>query len=72
VGKYSFLALEGKNGTSSLHREMEMPSKKVAWGEEKFPIKYMQENEREGKRSSYQEVSKVTEVSKESKGLLKI
>jgi hypothetical protein len=38
VEKYDFLALEGTKGTSSLHREMERPSKQVAWGEEKFSI----------------------------------
>jgi hypothetical protein len=27
-----------KNGTSSLHRNIERPSKQVAWGEEKFAI----------------------------------
>jgi hypothetical protein len=27
-----------KKGTSSLHREMERPSKQVAWSEEKFVV----------------------------------
>jgi hypothetical protein len=27
-----------QKGTSSLHREMESPSKKVAWGETKFVV----------------------------------
>jgi hypothetical protein len=36
VEKCDFLALEGEKGTSSLHREMERPSKKVAWGEGKI------------------------------------
>jgi hypothetical protein len=27
-----------KKGTSSQHREMERPSKKVAWGEEKIDV----------------------------------
>jgi hypothetical protein len=27
-----------QKGTSSLHREMERPSKQVAWGEEKFVV----------------------------------
>ena len=36
--KYDFWLWKVKNGTSSLHREMERPSKKVAWGEEKFVV----------------------------------
>jgi hypothetical protein len=27
-----------QKGTSSLHKEMERPSKEVAWGEEKFVV----------------------------------
>jgi hypothetical protein len=39
VEKYDFLALRSEQkGTSSPHREMERPSKQVAWGEEKLDI----------------------------------
>jgi hypothetical protein len=38
VGKYSFWISKVQNGTSSLHREMEMKSKKIALGEEKNAI----------------------------------
>jgi hypothetical protein len=38
VENFSFFTLEGKKGNSSLHREMERPSKEVTWGEEKFAI----------------------------------
>jgi hypothetical protein len=41
VEKCVFLALECEKGTSSLHREMKRPSKKVAWGEEKLAIKML-------------------------------
>jgi hypothetical protein len=37
-GKIFFLALECTKGTSSMDREMEIPSKQVAWGDEKFVI----------------------------------
>jgi hypothetical protein len=33
-----FWLWEVKKGTSSLHREMEMPSKQFSWGEAKFSI----------------------------------
>jgi hypothetical protein len=33
-----FWLWEVQKGTSSLHREMERPSKQVAWGEAKFSI----------------------------------
>jgi hypothetical protein len=38
VEKYVFLALKGAKGTSSLHMEMERPSKQVAWSETKFAV----------------------------------
>jgi hypothetical protein len=38
VEKYDFLALKVQKGTSSLHREMERPSKQVSWGEAKLAI----------------------------------
>jgi hypothetical protein len=33
-----FLLWKVQKGTSSLHKEMERPSNKVAWGEEKFVV----------------------------------
>jgi hypothetical protein len=33
-----FLLWKVQKGTSSLHREMERPSKQVAWGEAKFVV----------------------------------
>jgi hypothetical protein len=38
VEKCFFWLWKVQKGTSSLHREMERPSKQVAWGEEKFSI----------------------------------
>jgi hypothetical protein len=38
VEKCVFLLWKVKKETSSLHREMERPSKQVAWGEAKFAI----------------------------------
>jgi hypothetical protein len=35
-----FWLWEVQTGTSSLHREMERPSKQVAWGEENIAITY--------------------------------
>jgi hypothetical protein len=37
--KVLFSLWKVQKGTSSLHREMERPSKKVAWGEEKFVVR---------------------------------
>jgi hypothetical protein len=40
-GKICFFSSgKSKKGTSSMHREMERPSDKVAWGEEKLAITY--------------------------------
>jgi hypothetical protein len=38
-----FWLREVKKGTSSLHREMERPSKEISWGEEKIVLTMVDE-----------------------------